>query len=57
MNFTDEEMGRGDHLHDERRDAQVVREINNNLLGDGRILDELRQLVITDHSKHNTMTK
>ena len=31
--------------------------MNNHRPEDGRILDELRQLVITDHSKHNTMTK
>jgi hypothetical protein len=31
--------------------------MNNHRPEDGRILDELRQLVITDHSKNNTMTK
>jgi len=54
MNFTEEEMERGDYLYDARRDAKVERAMNNNRPEDGRILDELRQLVITDHSKHNT---
>ena len=57
MSFTDEEMERGDYLHDERRDAQVVREINNNRPEDGRICNCEDAPCCGCYDTHNTMTK
>jgi len=54
MNFTEEEMERGDYLYDARRDAKIDRAMNNNRPEEGTIGYKAihRQVLVIARARH-----